>query len=316
MRFSHLYQKLYCEPLMLSDEAFAAFDVVLQRHMAAGPQVLAAPAVRPVDPINTDAVSDEYIGYYRRWRATQDQLRVEEVLRKYGPVAIVQVHGAIDRNLSRMEVECYGACDLQDINAALDECEADPSILTVVLDFDTPGGGVIGLAETFARIKRLGESRNTVAWVGGQCCSAGVYLAVACQQIVVAEGAAFGSVGVKCARLDMTAAMEKQGIAVTLVASAEEKTDFSPAKKMTPEERARIQARVDMLTADFKARVKAGRPGISDDVLHAQVYFGAEAVAAGFADAVVSSLDELSMELQAVSTANANNPGGGASDFD
>ncbi len=313
MRLARLYQKLHCEPLMLSEDAFTAFAQALQQHMAAGP--LATPAVRPVDPSGTDATLQDTLDYYRRSRATMEQIRVEEVLRKYGPVAVVQIHGAIDRNLSRMEVECYGACDLQDINAALDEC-FDPAIQTAILDFDTPGGNCVGHAETAARIVALRKAgKNVIAWVGGQCHSLGVYLAVHCDYIIIGASAWMGSIGVRCSRLDLTKALAAQGISVTNFASSDEKTDFASSKPLTPEEAARIQARVDMLYADFCAVVRAGRPAMSEEFFKAQIFFGQEAIDAGLADEMATSLDEVASELLATAAVYASNPGSGSSLF-
>lgn len=306
MRFARIHQKLHCEPVMLSDDAFAAFAHVLQAHMAAGP--LAGPAVRPIDPKATDATLGDSIDYYRRARATGEQIRVEEVLRKYGSVAVIQIHGVIDRNLSSMEMACYGACDLQDINAALDECEADEFIQTVILDFDTPGGSCVGHAETAARIFRLRQTRNVVAWVGGQCHSLGVYLAVHCEYIIIGASGWMGSIGVRCSRLDMTKALEKQGITVTDFASSDEKTDFSPTKPLTPEEAARIQARVTMLYADFCARVRTGRPGMDERFFRAQIFYGQEAIDAGLADEMADSLDAVAAAFLAAGTARGGNP--------
>ena len=298
MRDARLIQKLYCEPLMLSAAAFDAFDRVLSARMAGGPTTPAP--VRPADPGTLDAPMAEYLQYYRQARATREQLRVEDVLRKYGSVAIIKVHGAIDRNLSQMELDCSDACDLQDVNNAAIDCRQDSTIRTVIFDFDTPGGTCVGHAETADLIALLAAEKEVIAWIGGECCSLGYYLASQCDLIVIGASAWAGSIGVRCARLDATANLKAQGLQYTLIASSEQKTDGSPAKPMTEAERQRLQTRCMGLYEDFKARVRAGRPNVSDDVMQAQIYHGREAIEAGLADDLGSSLDDLAEECLAL----------------
>lgn len=128
-------------------------------------------------------------------------------------VGIINVSGIIGKHLSNMELDCSDGCCLTLVNAAIDNALA-AGLDTVIFDFDTPGGTCVGVPETAAKIRSLSDAGiKTYAWTESQCCSAGYWLASACDEIHASPSAIVGSIGVYCALVDDTRAWENEGIA-------------------------------------------------------------------------------------------------------
>ncbi|MCH6552458.1 MAG: hypothetical protein IH804_10705, partial [Planctomycetes bacterium] len=98
--------------------------------------------------------------------------------RQANTVAVLTVHGPIDK-VTRRSLE-------RRVQEALDD-GAD----AVVLDLDTPGGGLEATLDICHLIK-TDAPPNTVAWINPQAYSAGTIIALACREIVVARNASFG----------------------------------------------------------------------------------------------------------------------------
>ncbi len=203
---------------------------------------------------------------------------------------IIPVHGIIGQHLDEIEVRCFGGCDLDNINAAIDDAENDSSIDQVIFDFNTPGGSVTGIPETAFRISEM--QKNTIAFTDSQCCSGGLYLASQCQRFFCTPSSDVGSCGVYSIFADYTRMLSDAGIKVNAIVSGEMKLAGAYFKEMTDSERAMFLADVKEIHEEFKAAVVSIR---SVDAMHleGQVYNGRKAVEVGFCSDVVESFDGL-----------------------
>jgi protease-4 len=225
--------------------------------------------------------------------------RMQRVFEKRSNLGIVRVYGAIDKGLSELEMECFGGCDLADVDRALAAAESDTSINTVLLEMNTPGGSVVGVPETAARIARLRQRKEVHAFTETMCCSAGIYLASQADHFACTPSATVGSIGVYMAMVDQTRAMEMAGLKVNLMKAGKFKAMGSSFKELTDEERALLQAEVDKIHKDFKAAVTTLR-AVKDADMQGQWFNGTEAKARNIVDEVTfKNADEWAAELAA-----------------
>lgn len=227
-------------------------------------------------------------------KAQQAQLpwRLQRVYQKIGNVAVVRVHGVIDKKISAMDLDCYGGCDLADVDDALSMAENDPDVDTVVLDMHSPGGSVTGTPETAARIASMRKSMEIHSYCSTLCCSAAMWIASQADHVAVARSAIMGSIGVYIALLDETKALEMEGLKVELIKAGRLKAMGASFKELTDEERELLQASVDRTWVEFKKGVTAVRK-VDEETMQGQWFDGAEAKKRGLADQVTAdSLDE------------------------
>lgn len=287
----HAFAKLFCSPLMLHAPVRQGLEHGLLQHMGV---VNIIPQAGPGDP---GRPMQDWIDFDKDYQATSEQLRVEAVYKKFRNVAVVKVHGIIDKMLTQFEMDCYGGCDLADVDKALALAANDPSINTVVLDIHSPGGSVTGTPETAARIAEMRKRKEIHAYTSTLCCSAAYYIASQADQISAAPSAIVGSIGVYMALLDQTRQLEMEGLKVELIKAGRLKAMGASFKTLTDEERAILQKSVDGIHADFKAAVTTLRK-VDNETMQGQWFDGSEGQKLGLVnDLTNANIDEYVSQL-------------------
>lgn len=202
-------------------------------------------------------------------------------------VAIIPVMGPLFTRADMLD-QVSGATSYEalarDLQAALD----DPSVGAILLDVDSPGGQVHGVAELAQQIRAAAEVKPVEAYVGGVGASAAYWLASAAQQVTVSPTSELGSIGVAAA-YHVPSSEGPRGRTYQFVSSQ------SPHKRPDPATeagRGKLQTLVDRLASEFVGAVAANRRVTVEAVLErfgqGGVEVGTDAVALGMADAVGS----------------------------
>jgi ClpP class serine protease len=227
---------------------------------------------------------------YDRQHALYGDLSGESARKLYAldqGVAVVSVDGPLE---SRAGYWWDGYAGPTGVTARVLAALADPAATAVLLMLSSPGGSAGGLFESLDTVRgALASSRKPlVAYTETAAYSAAYALATLARTIFVGRAAGVGSVGVIAVAVSQAEALAKDGIAVAVVTSGDRKADLHPALPLNPDAVARLRARVTQLAAFFAAEVARTRPLTRAAVLaqQAAVFHGAEAVAAGLADAV------------------------------
>lgn len=236
-------------------------------------------------------------------------------------VATIPVEGPIFRRAD-MFTRVSGATDIstlaQDLKASLD----NPSIASILFAIDSPGGEVNGVAEFADMIYAARGRKPIVAYVSDTGASAAYWIASACDEIVAAQTAAIGSIGVVAAVPDPS---HRTARTIEFVSSQ------SPDKRPDPTTdrgKAQVQAHVDGLADIFVDTVARNRgvtrTRVLSDFGKGGLLLGQQAVRAGLVDRVGSYealLDDLasgrapraragaSAASGAVAAANPSGPG-------
>jgi signal peptide peptidase SppA len=208
-------------------------------------------------------------------------------------IARVCLHGIIGKNLSALEMMC-GGCDLAVVEDNLTAALADSAVTTVILDIDSPGGTVSGVAEFAARIPALeaAAGKSVIAYASGQCCSAAYWVACGCTAIACSASSDVGSIGVYSALVDESENWAEEGYKLVLIKAGEFKAAGIPGSKITPEQIALWQKEVDYIYTQFTSYVRAARPGVETATLQGQTFYGPLALEARLVDEVCT-LEEL-----------------------
>jgi signal peptide peptidase SppA len=177
---------------------------------------------------------------------------------KRGAVAIIPVRGMIAHRMEALSASSGGA-SCEAIGRMVDDVTANESIGTIVYDFDTPGGTVSGVPELAAKMFALRGVKKQIAMVQGRCCSGGYYLASQCDEIVATQSSEIGDIGVFMAHRDLSEALAKEGIKITLVKEGRHKAELNPFMPLSPEALANMEERVAHAYGEFLKAVARGR---------------------------------------------------------
>jgi len=202
-------------------------------------------------------------------------------------VAVVPVAGPIFRYANLM-TNFSGATALSDFAANMAAAMADSRVKSILLEIDSPGGEVTGLAEAAQLVADAARVKPVAAFVEGSAMSAGYWLASAAGEIVISSTGAVGSLGAVVAMQDSRESQVKAGVRrYQFVSSQTPNKMFDPT---TDAGAARLQAFADRIASEFLTEAAANRGMTVDGLLSASdgggVLVGADAVAAGLADSV------------------------------
>jgi len=175
-----------------------------------------------------------------------------------GAIAVIPISGVIAHRMGGMD-DSSGGTSAERIGKTLDRIAADPQIGTIVYDINSPGGTVPGIQELAAQMFALRGQKKQVAQVNSLAASAAYWLASQCDEIVSLPSGTAGSIGVFSVHEDLSAALEKEGIKVTLISAGKYKVAGNPFEPLSDEEHAVIQTRVDAAYAQFTKDVARGR---------------------------------------------------------
>ena len=135
----------------------------------------------------------------------------------------------------------------------------DSEVGRIVFAIHSPGGSAFGVGEAAAAIREVSKIKPTVAAVSYLAASAAYWLAASTREIVAAPSALVGSVGVRVSHIDVSAALEMDGIKVTELSKPESKSDLSPYKPLSDTARAELMRVVDEMYGVFSADISKAR---------------------------------------------------------
>lgn len=203
---------------------------------------------------------------------------------KEGIVPIIPIIGTMSRY---GDLCSYGT---EDISQWILEAENDRSVVGMVLEIDSGGGEVNG-TELLAEVVRQ-CSKPVVAYVTGMAASAAYWVASATRWIVMESATAseVGSIGVLSVHVDMTKALEKQGMQVTIIRAegSENKALYNSVEPIDEKLVASLRAEMKPIREAFEASVRSGRPNISEKVFESKggMYPASKAIRLGMADEI------------------------------
>lgn len=287
MNYPRIFERMYCNPLLITSERFYAAHQVLMPRLRSGADSGFEAAMLDV---NAAVTTTDYRGKRaQRCCPTANEKGFDPRLYTFAKpgVAVIPIYGVLAKNLSAFEESCGGGTDISPIAHALSQAAADPEVLKIVLDIDSPGGEVTGIPELGARIRRTAVIKPVIAFSDATIASAAYWIASQADEIYVTPSSRQGSIGVYAAWLDETVALEMRGLKLELFAAGKHKAMGSPGRGLTDEERGMMQDGVDSIYADFKAAILSQRPGIADGTMQGQMFRAGDAVKLQLADGIV-----------------------------
>jgi protease-4 len=221
----------------------------------------------------------------------------EEYISGDGPekIAVVPVEGTIASAESSVG-GVQPTATPEGLSDALRQAADDPSVVAVVLEINTPGGGVTASDEMHQSILDFKKNTETpvVVSMGDTAASGGYYISTAADRIVANETTLTGSLGVIFQLTNFSEAADKYGIRQVVIKSGQFKDIGNSFREMRPEEREIFQSLVDESYAEFVSVISEGR-GLSEErvreIADGRIYSGSQAKELGLVDSF-GGLDE------------------------
>jgi signal peptide peptidase SppA len=214
-------------------------------------------------------------------------------------VAVLPIYGPISKR-GNIFLELFGGVSTESLSQQIREAVASPSMGSIVLDVDSPGGSVAGIEELANEIFEASKKKRIVAVANSQAASAAYCLSSQASEFAITPSGEAGSVGVLAAHIDESKALEKDGIKVTLITAGRYKREGNPYEALSSDARSHMQSRVDAYYDSFVRAVSRGRhlsvKTVREGFGEGRVLGARQALTAGMVDRI-ATLDEVIGEL-------------------
>lgn len=282
MKRDLLIAEFLAQPWALMPERITAAAAVLSRWANGGARAM-----------DDDGFVDQRSAFEVRRQQAQS-------LSTSSAIAVLPLYGTIVQRAGMMTEWC-GGTSTQQFTAAFRDAMADPSVSSILIDIDSPGGSVYGVSELADEIFSARGQKSIVAIANSLAASAGYWIGRAASELYVTPGGEVGSIGVWQAHEDWSKALEEQGVDVTLISAGKYKVEGNPYEALGDDAREFMQSRVNDYYAAFtKAVAKGSGVSIGDvrDKMGQGRVLGADAALAANMVNGIATFDEVIKKMQ------------------
>ena len=224
-------------------------------------------------------------------------------------IAVLPLYGVVTQRGNMVDdISGPGSTSTQQFTSALRQVLADDTVGQILIDIDSPGGSVYGVAELASEIVKARAQKPVVAVANSLAASAAYWIGCSASEFYVTPGGEVGSIGVWQAHFDYSKALEEEGVKTTLISAGKFKVEGNPYVPLDPEAQAFMQSRVDDYYNAFIQAVAVGRGVTVDEVRNGMGegrVLGSDAALAQCMVDGIASFDDVLARMQAKVTGNA-----------
>jgi signal peptide peptidase SppA len=204
--------------------------------------------------------SDEVMHSVAADRNARDARRQASVSNSGGGIAVLPLYGIVTQRGNMVDdVSGPGTASTQQFSNILRAALQDETVSQILIDIDSPGGSVYGVAELADEIVSARAQKPVVAIANSLAASAAYWIGCSASEFYVTPGGEVGSIGVWQAHQDYSKAMDEAGVKTTLISAGKFKVEGNPYAPLDEEAHGFMQSRVDDYYAAFTKAVAKGR---------------------------------------------------------
>ena len=204
--------------------------------------------------------SDEVMHSVAADRNARDARRQSSVSNSGGGIAVLPLYGIVTQRGNMVDdVSGAGTASTQQFSNLLRAALQDETVSQILIDIDSPGGSVYGVAELADEIVSVRAQKPVVAIANSLAASAAYWIGCSASEFYVTPGGEVGSIGVWQAHQDYSKAMDEAGVKTTLISAGKFKVEGNPYAPLDEEAQGFMQSRVDDYYAAFTKAVAKGR---------------------------------------------------------
>ncbi|MBS2970017.1 signal peptide peptidase SppA [Metabacillus sp. KIGAM252] len=183
-------------------------------------------------------------------------------------IAVLEVDGVIQDTGESASFFQSSGYNHQEFLKKIDAVQKDDSISGVILNVNSPGGGVVESAEIHKHLMELKKKTKKPLYVsmGTTAASGGYYISTAADKIFAAPDTLTGSLGVIMEGVNYGELAKQYGVKFETIKSGPYKDIMSPSRDMTKEERNILQGMVNNAYEGFVGVISEGRKMSREDV--------------------------------------------------
>lgn len=208
--------------------------------------------------------------------------KVEEEGNPAEKIVVLEVDGVIQDTSTTESFLSAPGYNHESFMKQLEQAQQDNTVKGIVLDVNTPGGGVVESAQIHDKIVEIQEATNKPVYVsmGSMAASGGYYISAPADKIYASPETMTGSLGVIMQSVNYEELADNIGIDFVTIKSGPHKDILSSSREMTEEEEKIVQSLIDNSYNGFVKVIADGR-GLSEErvkqLADGRVYDGRQA---------------------------------------
>ena len=204
--------------------------------------------------------SEEVMNSVATDRSVREARRQSSASNSGGGIAVLPFYGIVTQRGNMVDdVSGPGTASTQQFSNMLRAALQDETVSQILIDIDSPGGSVYGVAELADEIVNARSHKPIVAIANSLAASAAYWIGCSASEFYVTPGGEVGSIGVWQAHQDYSKAMDDAGVKTTLISAGKFKVEGNPYAPLDEEAQGFMQSRVDDYYAAFTKAVAKGR---------------------------------------------------------
>lgn len=211
----------------------------------------------------------------------------QTIAQPVGQIGLIHITGPMLKGSA--EAYWYGGTSTVEATRAINEFASSDGMKSIVLNFDSPGGTVDGLAELGDAIFEARKKKKVYSQVSGTMASAAYYAASQADRIYAGRMDMIGSIGTRLMLYDFSQYFENLGIKAIPIDTGPMKSAGATGTEITAEQQAYFQDMVNGYFDDFVAMVSRGRGMPKADVrkvADGRMFMADDAVKNGLIDGI------------------------------
>ncbi|MFM2036954.1 MAG: hypothetical protein RL459_2219 [Pseudomonadota bacterium] len=251
---------------------------------------------------NNTPANDEVMQRIAADRSAREARRQSNQGNGGGGIAVLPLYGVVTQRGNMVDdVSGPGSVSTQQFAASLRQALTDESVSQILIDIDSPGGSVYGVAELADEIISARAQKPVIAIANSLAASAAYWIGACASEFYVTPGGEVGSIGVWQAHQDYSKAMVEAGVKTTLISAGKFKVEGNPYTPLDEDAQAFMQSRVDDYYAAFTKAVAKGRgvaiAQVRDGMGQGRVLGAEAALASNMVDGI-ASLDDVVRKMR------------------
>jgi len=193
-----------------------------------------------------------------KWEGMQAATKGIKFDQVKGDVVVLPLFGVISRRLGMLG-QFSGGMSIETFDKAFTQYLNEPSISTIIIHVDSPGGTYAGCPEFAEKVYKARKKKQIIAVVDTLCASCAYWIASAANSIVMTPSSDVGSIGVFSVHVDESKAIENEGLKVSVFSAGKYKTELLSNAPISDDAKTYLQNRVEKTYDEFVSTVAKHR---------------------------------------------------------
>lgn len=207
-----------------------------------------------------ERVTREVVGRPVAYQKYEEETKAPDTFGPRAKVGLLLIEGdMVDGRSQHIPLVDMQLCGSYTIADSAKQLREDPTVKSVVVRIESPGGSSMGADIMWREIALLAKEKPVIVSMGSTAASGGYYVASPARTIYALPLTITGSIGIFYGKADASELLKKIGVNIETYKTTPQADEESFFRPFTPEERVSLRVKIEQFYDVFLDRVSTGR---------------------------------------------------------